>query len=50
MEMHSKMDALQMERKDAQQESKQAYKSQVEAEKRLEVLLTEARSQREAMQ
>lgn len=44
LEMHSKMDSLQQERKEAQFEAKEAYKMQVQAEKRLEVCLAESRS------
>ena len=43
LEMHSKMDSLSTERKDAQNEAKQAFKLQVDAEKRLEGLLGEHR-------
>lgn len=43
LEMHRKMEDSAQERKDAQNEAKQAYKQQVEAEKRLEGLLGEHR-------
>ena len=43
LEMHRKMEDSVQERKDAQNEAKQAYKQQVDAEKRLEGLLGEHR-------
>jgi hypothetical protein len=43
LEMHRKMEDSAQERKDAQNEAKQAYKQQVDAEKRLEGLLGEHR-------
>lgn len=50
LEMHSKMDSLQQERKEAQVEAKEAYKMQVQAEKRLEACLADSRSQQKAFE
>ena len=47
LEMHGKMDVLSQEKKDAVFEAKEAYRAQFEAERRLESLLVEAKSQRE---
>lgn len=47
LEMHGKTDVLSQEKKDAVFEAKEAYRAQFEAERRLESLLVEAKSQRE---
>lgn len=43
LEMHTKMDTINQEKKDAVFEAKQSYTAQFEAERRLDSLLVEAK-------
>lgn len=44
IEMHNKMDLIMQEKKDAVFEAKEAFKAQFEAERKLEILLVEAKT------
>lgn len=44
IEMHNKMDLITQEKKDAVFEAKEAFKAQFEAERKLEILLVEAKT------